>query len=175
MRTALILLLVLALAAVAGSLVPQVGVADARIAAMFRSHPLRARIYESLGLFDVYGSWWFTLIYVLLLVSLVACLLPRTRAFVRNLRTRPVPAREIDAMRHYAEVIVSSDPDGAIRGARRVLRRRLFRVSVRTGGPRFRPTRGSRERVGASCSTGPSSCCWSGSCGGRGRGSAARQ
>ncbi len=62
MRTALVLLLLLALAAVAGSLVPQVGVADARIAATFRDHPLRAEIFNQLGLFDVYGSWWFTLI-----------------------------------------------------------------------------------------------------------------
>src|SRR5512134_333899 len=133
MRTALVLLLLLALAAVAGSLVPQVGVADARIAATFRDHPLRARIFDQLGLFDVYGSWWFTMIYSLLLVSLVACLVPRTRAFVRNLRTRPVPARELDAMRHYAELAVGDPPEQALGRARSLLRRRLFRVSGPNG------------------------------------------
>jgi cytochrome c biogenesis protein len=135
MRTALVLLLILALAAVAGSLVPQIGVADGRIALTFRDHPLRARIYEQLGLFDVFGSWWFTLITTLLLVSLVACALPRTRAFLRNLRNRPTPVRELDAMRLYAEVAVPGDPERAIRSARRVLRRRLFRVSGPNGTP----------------------------------------
>jgi cytochrome c biogenesis protein len=149
MRTALVLLLILALAAVAGSLVPQVGVADARIAAMFRDHPLRSRIYDQIGLFDVYGSWWFTLIYTLLLVSLVACLLPRTRAFVRNLRSRPAPARELDAMRHYAEVPVAGDPDLAIRGARRVLRRRLFRVSGPNGSSALAADKGLAREAGS--------------------------
>lgn len=133
MRTALVLLLLLALAAVAGSLVPQVGVADARIAATFRDHPLRARIFDQLGLFDVYGSWWFTMIYSLLLVSLVACLVPRARAFVRNLRTRPALARELDAMRHYAELAVTDPPEQALGRARTLLRRRLFRVSRPNG------------------------------------------
>ena len=133
MRTALVLLLLLALAAVAGSLVPQAGTADARIAATFRDHPLRAKIFNQLGLFDVYGSWWFTLIYTLLLISLVACLFPRTRALVRNARARPQPARELDAMRHYAERAVPVQPDRAISGARRVLRRRMFRVSQGNG------------------------------------------
>jgi len=133
MRTALVLLLLLAAAAVAGSLVPQAGVSDARIASIFRDHPLRASVYTRLGLFDVYGSWWFTLVYTLLLVSLGACLVPRTRALVRNLRTKPQPARELDAMRHYAETTVDAGPDRALSQARRVLRRRLFRVSTGNG------------------------------------------
>lgn len=129
MRTALILLLLLALAAIAGSLVPQFSNSPMRVASIFRDHPLRARIYDSLGLFDVYGSWWFTLIYTLLLVSLGACLVPRTRAMIRNLRARPQPARELDALRHYAEVPVDADAELAARLSRRVLRRSLFRVS----------------------------------------------
>jgi cytochrome c biogenesis protein len=149
MRTALVLLLLVALAAVAGSLVPQVGVADARIAATFRDHPLRARIFDQLGLFDVYGSWWFTVLYVLLLVSLGACLLPRTRAFVRNLRTKPVPARELDGMRHYAELTVPVGPDHAILGARRVLRRRLFRVNGPNGRPAIAADKGLARELGS--------------------------
>jgi len=129
MRTALVLLLTLALASVAGSLVPQVGTSDARIAAIFRDHPLRAQLYDRIGLFDVYGSWWFTLVYALLIVSLVACLVPRTRALVRNLRLRPQAARELESMRHYAERRVTEAPDRVVATARRALRRRLFRVS----------------------------------------------
>ena len=149
MRTALFLLLLIALAAVAGSLVPQVGVADARIASLFRDHPLRARIYDQLGLFDVYGSWWFTLITALLLVSLAACLVPRTRAFVRNLRTKPAPSRELEGFRHYAEVAVPGAPDATIRDARRVLRRRLFRVNGPNGTPALAADKGLGRELGS--------------------------
>ncbi|HEY1127077.1 MAG TPA: cytochrome c biogenesis protein ResB, partial [Actinomycetota bacterium] len=134
MRTALVLLLLLGVAAVAGSLVPQVGTSNARILAMFRDHPLRADIYDKLGLFDVFGSWWFTLIYSLLLISLAACLFPRTRAMVRNIRSRPQPTRELDGMRHYAARPVPAEPERAIADARRVLRRRFFRVAQSNGG-----------------------------------------
>ena len=134
MRTALVLLLILALASVAGSLVPQVGLADARIAQIAIAHPLRFEVYARLGLFDVYGSWWFTLVYTLLLVSLVTCLIPRTRATFRAIRTRPAPVGDLDAMRHYAEVPVASEPSAAIAGARRVLRgRRWFRMNADHG------------------------------------------
>jgi cytochrome c biogenesis protein len=150
MRTALVLLLLLAVAAVAGSLVPQIGASDARIAAMFRDHPLRADVYDKLGLFDVYGSWWFTLIYTLLLVSLAACLLPRTRALLRNLRSRPAPARELAGMRHYAERSVVVTPDRAISDARRVLRRRLFRVAGTNGGsPALAADKGLAREAGS--------------------------
>lgn len=149
MRTALVLLLLLALAAVAGSLVPQVGVANARIAATFRDHPLRARIYDQIGLFDVYGSWWFTMLYTLLLISLVSCIVPRTRAFLRNLTSRPTPARELDVMRHYAEVTVGGEPDLAIRRVRRTLRRRLFRVSGPNGSPSLAADKGLGREGGS--------------------------
>ncbi|HWO70804.1 MAG TPA: cytochrome c biogenesis protein ResB, partial [Actinomycetota bacterium] len=149
MRTALVLLLLLALGSVAGSLVPQVANSPQRVAAMYRDHPLRAAIYERLGLFDVFGSWWFTLIYVLLLLSLAACLLPRTRATVRNLRSRPQPARELDGFRHYAERIVASDPATAASACRRALRRRWYRVSPPSGEPALAAEKGLGRDVGS--------------------------
>src|SRR5712691_891358 len=96
MRTALILLFMLALAAVAGSLVPQLPNSPQRVVQYLSSHPLVGSIYGRLGLFDVFGSWWFTLITALLFVSLIACLIPRTRAAIRSVRQRPLQAREID-------------------------------------------------------------------------------
>jgi cytochrome c biogenesis protein len=152
MRTALGLLLILALASVAGSLVPQVGTADARIAATFRDHPLRAAIYDRIGLFDVFGSWWFTLIYTLLLVSLVACLVPRTRGMIRSLRSRPQPTRELETMRHFAVRTVAVPPERAIANAGRVLRRRFFRIRSSPNGDgasASAPTRGAAEWLAA--------------------------
>ena len=150
MRTALVLLLLLALASVAGSLVPQVGVADARIAQTFRDHPLRAELYARFGLFDVYGSTWFTLIYVLLLVSLVTCLVPRTRATFRAIRTRPQPSGDLDAMRHYAEVAVAAEPAAAIAGVRRLLRRRRWlRMNPADGAPAIAADKGVLREAGS--------------------------
>jgi cytochrome c biogenesis protein len=133
MRTALILLLVVALASVAGSLVPQIPNSPQRVAAVYRDHPLLAQVYETAGLFDVYGSWWFTLAYVLLLVSLVSCLIPRTRGLIRNLRQRPQPARELESLRHFVAATVPGPPEDALERARRVFRRRWYRVSRGNG------------------------------------------
>ena len=133
MRMALILLLVVALASVAGSLVPQFANSPQRVATMFRDRPLLARVYESIGLFDVYGSWWFTLAYVLLLVSLASCLVPRTRGLFRTLRQRPQPARDLEGLRHFASATVPGPPEHALERARRVFRRRWYRVSRANG------------------------------------------
>jgi cytochrome c biogenesis protein len=130
MRTALILLLVVGAASVAGSLVPQAPTAPAAVADLFGTRPLLARVYRALGLFDVYGSWWLTLTYVLLLISLASCLVPRTRALVRGLRARPHPIRELDGLRHFAEAVVPAAPEAVLARSRSVLRRRRFRVAA---------------------------------------------
>lgn len=130
MRTALILLLMLALASVAGSLIPQLPNTPDRVREYIAEHELLGRFYLEAGLFDVFGSWWFVLITTLLFVSLVACLFPRTRAMVRALRQRPIHARELDAFPLYRELEVDAPPHMAAEGAYRILRRRGFRVSL---------------------------------------------
>jgi cytochrome c biogenesis protein len=129
MRTALILLLVVAVASVFGSLVPQASTAPRAVMDLYLTRPLLARVYEALGLFDVYGSWWFTLTYVLLLISLGSCLLPRTRAAVKTLSQRPQPLGHLGGMRHFAEAVVAVEPGAALDRSRRILRRRRFRVA----------------------------------------------
>lgn len=129
MRTALILLLVVAVASVFGSLVPQALTAPRAVADLFVTHPLLARVYRAVGLFDVYGSWWFTLTYVLLLISLASCLIPRTRALVKGLGQRPQPVRDLQGLRHFEELVVAGAPQAALDNSRRVLRRRRFRVA----------------------------------------------
>jgi cytochrome c biogenesis protein len=133
MRTALALLLLLALGSIVGSLVPQIPNSPDRVNRFLVDHPLLGRFYDRAGFFDVFGSWWFVLIMTLLFVSLVACLVPRTRAAVRNVRQRPMQAREIDAFPQYAERTVQAEPQEAIDSSQRVLRRRMFRVSRAEG------------------------------------------
>jgi cytochrome c biogenesis protein len=133
MRTALILLLMLALGSVVGSLVPQEMNSPDRVAQIVTDHPLLGLFYRKAGFFEVFGSWWFTLIATLLFISLFACLIPRTRATFRNARQRPIQAREIDAFPLYREVHLGATPDVVLASARRVLGRRMFRTAAGEG------------------------------------------
>lgn len=129
MRTALVLLLLLALAAVPGSVVPQEGV-DALNASQWKEdHPTLAPIYERLGLFDVYSSPWFAAIYLLLMISLVGCIIPRTRVYWRALRAQPPAApRNLTRLPDSASYVTDESPEVVLERARAALRRRRYRI-----------------------------------------------
>lgn len=149
MRTALILLLMLALASVMGSLIPQQPNSPQRVDQYMVDHEVVGTFLQRAGLFDVFGSWWFSLITVLLFVSLVACLIPRTRALVRSLRSKPVQAREIDGFRHYEERIVAASPVDTITVSRRALRRRGYRVAADPVRPALAAEKGVLREIGS--------------------------
>ena len=132
MKTALILLFLLALGAVPGSVVPQDNV-DSLLAARWREdHPTLAPVYEKLGLFNVYGSVWFSAIYLLLMVSLVGCILPRTRVYFKAMRARPpkTPAN-LSRLPEYRTFTVDAEPDDVLARARGVLGR--YRTDAHEG------------------------------------------
>ena len=59
---------------------------------------------DRLQAFNVFSSFWFTAIYVLLFVSLVGCLTPRMIEHVRSLRATPVAApRNLARLPKHAE------------------------------------------------------------------------
>jgi cytochrome c biogenesis protein len=92
MRIALILLFLLAVAAIPGSLIPQERV-DPSAVALFRSrHPDLSPLFDRVGMFNVYSSTWFSAIYLLLFVSLLGCIVPRVRLYLRAARARPPKA-----------------------------------------------------------------------------------
>ena len=133
MRTALILLFVLAAGASVGSLFPQRPVNAFRVSEWITAHPSWAPIAERFGLFDVYGSWWFTAIYVLLLVSVVGCIVPRYRGLFRQLRSRPRTDGPLDGLPLYSASLVDAPPERVLADSERALRRGRYRV-VRTDG-----------------------------------------
>ncbi len=92
MRTALILLFLLAVASIPGSLVPQQRVDPGAVQLFKDDHPRLAPLFERIGMFDVYSSVWFSAIYVLLMLSLVGCIIPRLRVYLRGVRARPPKA-----------------------------------------------------------------------------------
>ena len=58
MRTALVLLFLLALASVPGSLLPQRGTNPIRVNDYLADDPVKGRILDRLGLFDVFSAPW---------------------------------------------------------------------------------------------------------------------
>src|SRR5919205_407548 len=103
MRTALLLLALLALAAIPGSLLPQRGLNPVKVDQFYSAHPDLAPLLDKLSLFDVFAAPWFAAIYLLLFVSLVGCLVPRIAMHARTLTRRPPAApRNLDRLPHSA-------------------------------------------------------------------------
>ncbi|MGW7197053.1 cytochrome c biogenesis protein ResB [Streptomyces chryseus] len=128
MRVALILLFLLSLGAIPGSLVPQTGVDETKVEDFKAAHETLAPIYEDLGLFDVYSSVWFSAIYILLFVSLIGCIVPRTWQFVGQLRSRPpgAPGR-LTRLPAYTTWRTEAEPEQVREAALAMLRQRRFR------------------------------------------------
>jgi cytochrome c biogenesis protein len=95
MRTALVLLLVLAIAAIPGSIFPQRMADPNGVTQWQRENPDLFPVLDALKMFDVYLSPWFSAIYLLLFASLVGCVIPRIKHHAKALRARPprTPAR----------------------------------------------------------------------------------
>ena len=128
MRTALLLLFLLALAAIPGSVVPQTNVDALAASDWKKAHPHLTPVYDRLGLFDVYHSAWFSAIYLLLVISLVGCIVPRMGVYWRGLRSKPPAApRNLRRLPGHRSFSVD-DPDALLDAAEGVLRRRRFRV-----------------------------------------------
>ena len=130
MRTALILLLLLALGAVPGSLVPQRSSDPNGVVAYQANNPGTFKILDSLGLFSTFTSPWFSAIYLLLFVSLVGCIIPRLKHHLDALRARPpkTPAR-LERLVGFRSVTTTTDAATAIAEARSLLRRQGYRVA----------------------------------------------
>ena len=124
MRVALLLLVLLAVAAVPGTLVPQRAQSPEKVAAFLTNHPALGAWFDRVGLFDTYTSVWFSAIYLLLTVSLVGCILPRTRAHAAALRARP-PRTPHRLTRFPAQGAGASadEPQVVVERAAQVLRR----------------------------------------------------
>ncbi len=131
MRTALILLLLLALAAIPGSVIPQSDVDSLKTSRWQDAHPTLTPIYERLGLFSVYDAPWFAAIYLLLMVSLVGCIIPRSFVYWSAMRARPPQApRRLDRLPHHASYTTDEGVDAVLARASTVLRKRRFRVDT---------------------------------------------
>ncbi len=131
MRTALILLFLLALGAVPGSLLPQRPLNPSKTSTYIKDHGAWGTFLDRLGMFDVFGSAWFAAIYLLLFISLVGCLIPRIRVHARAVARKPLPApRNLSRLPESATFGVDAAPGAYAATARATLGRR-WRVAER--------------------------------------------
>ncbi len=132
MRTALILLLLLAAAAVPGSVFPQRSADPNGVTAYFDANPTLAPILDKIQMFDVYTSAWFSAIYILLFASLIGCVLPRTAAHARALRLPPVATpKNLKRMPAFKAVAVTGikNQDELLAKAETLLKKQGYRVA----------------------------------------------
>ncbi|MFE7440020.1 cytochrome c biogenesis protein ResB [Streptomyces chartreusis] len=131
MRVALLLLLLLSLGAIPGSLIPQTGIDETKVAEFRKAHETLAPIYDKLGLFNVYSSVWFSSIYILLFVSLIGCIVPRTWQFVGQLRGRPPGApKRLTRLPAYTTWRTEAEPEQVREAALALLKKRRFRAHL---------------------------------------------
>ena len=159
MNTALFLLLLLAVAAVPGSIFPQRIQDPARVSDYIDNNPVLGPWLDRLQLFDVFSSAWFSAIYILLFVSLVGCVLPRAGKHWRAWRAQPprTPKRLQRLPEHRTLTLggrtgaAAPTPDEVVAEASQLLRRRGYRVAVReigTAAPSVAAERGMWKEVG---------------------------
>lgn len=151
MKTALILLLLLALAAIPGSVFPQRSADPNGVVLYYERDPEGAALLDFFQLFDVFSSVWFASIYVLLFVSLIGCILPRTKHHFQALTNPPpkAPGRlgrlpgftSVDLNAAELGVVGADLADREFSSALEQLRRGRFRVNVS-------PVRGGRAVTG---------------------------
>ena len=137
MSTALLLLFAMAAASVVATVVPQAPV-TAVTAEQWRAgtagpgKPV-ARVLDALGMFDIFGAWWFMALVVLLFVSLTGCLIPRYRAFAKVARRPPAAGRNFGRLSNSVTFTTDRPPSEAIDAAQRVLRKRRYRTRLIEG------------------------------------------
>ncbi|MBP8532621.1 cytochrome c biogenesis protein ResB [Streptomyces sp. MK37H] len=131
MRVALLLLLLLTLATIPGSLVPQTSIDQLKVQDFQERHPTLTPIYEKLQLFHVYSSVWFSAIYLLLFISLIGCIVPRTWQFIGQLRGRPPAApRRLTRLPAYTTWRSEAEPEQVLAAARKIMKGRRFRLEA---------------------------------------------
>ncbi|MCQ9351787.1 cytochrome c biogenesis protein ResB [Corynebacterium sp. 153RC1] len=123
MRTALMLLFVLAVAAIPGALLPQRSLNESKVIEYIQANGKVAEIYDKLQLFDVFSSTWFTAIFTLLFFSLIGCIIPRSWDHYKAMKTPPVRAPKVLArMPHHGKGSVEKPIDAVAEDIRGVLK-----------------------------------------------------
>lgn len=152
MKTALFLLLLLAVAAVPGSLFPQRPTNPAIVTQYLKDHADYGPLLDKLQMFDVYSSAWFSAVYLLLFISLIGCVVPRAIAHWKSWRSQPprTPAR-LSRLPVYGTLVVPAEraltAAEATQQAAALLKTRGYRVDLRPAVGEGTDDDGTRRRA----------------------------
>lgn len=151
MRTAIWLLLAVAAASIAGSLLPQKNNSPSRVSEFIADNPVWGTLFDRLMLFEVFTSWWFLGLVGVLLFVLFLCLVPRTRAVLRSLGSLKVAPREgtLPSPPYARRIESPLVPGDALEAVRAALRKKRWRVSPGNGRNQFVAEKGWWRDVGS--------------------------
>lgn len=128
MRVALQLLFLLAVASIPGSVFPQRTQSQLKVREYLAENPDLGPWLDRFGMFDVYGSIWFTAIYVLLMVSLMGCIIPRTKVHLQaSLAKPPRSPKNLHKFENYLSFNLDTKNLAAVE---KVLKEDKYRVRV---------------------------------------------
>jgi cytochrome c biogenesis protein len=130
MKTALILLFLLAIVSIPGSYFPQRGTNPILVEQWITDSPTIGPILDSAGLFDVFGSPWYSAVYILLFISLIGCVLPRLGVHWRALRSQPPAAPKNLARLGGSTFEFEGEPETVIENARALLKKDHWKTLV---------------------------------------------
>lgn len=132
MRTALILLMMLGLASIPGSIFPQRNQNPMKVTDFVNQNPTLSRWLNKIQIFDVYSSPWFSAIYILLFISLIGCVLPRSIEHVKAIGKKPpLTPKFLDRMEGFAQL--DRPTPGALDTAEKWFKKNSFRVRREAG------------------------------------------
>lgn len=138
MRTALVLLFALIVAAIPGSLGPRVLPQRPNnpilVSEFIEQRPTLGPLLDRLGFFDVYGAPWFAAIYLLLMVSMVGCIVPRIALYARAVRAVPSGApKRLDRLPEHLAGETARSASEALDAGQAWLLARRYRVRRAAG------------------------------------------
>jgi cytochrome c biogenesis protein len=90
----------------------------------FENNPSGAKLMDKFFLFDVYGSPWFSAIYILLFISLIGCVVPRSWHYFREIFKAPSQAPSSLSTMEIFHLV-----DGKLDDAHKWLKSNRFRIT----------------------------------------------
>jgi cytochrome c biogenesis protein len=149
MRFAITLLVVLAIGAVIGTVVEQ---AQPYGNYVNQFGPFWAELFGKVGLYSVYGTWWYVLMLAVLVTSTSLCIIRNAPKIVRDLKSFKESVREqsLAAHQHKALGSIPAVPQAALAQVAGVLETLGWRakVQVRDNGIMVAGRRGAANKIG---------------------------
>ncbi len=131
MRTALVLLLLLAVASIPGSIFPQRSQNPLQVNEYYGTNPDLARWLDRFSLFNVFSSPWFSAIYILLFISLIGCVVPRTWEHFKSARALPpMTPKNLERLEEFNEFVTTKSEGEILEVAKLEFKRRRYRLRI---------------------------------------------